>query len=150
MRISWRQCVPSPRSYIEAIWVFFFYLLGCIQGLNTNMLEATDDWEFLWRTPLIPLCSLMPVFALLECSCCSGLKKRSQRENGRKEAPLALSNRISVACRDLCSLKGRALTLRLNTCYILIFCWLTFRIIDQILHSFQKWCCCLHDELEFA
>lgn len=149
MRICWRQCVPSPRSYIETILVLFlvfFYLLGCIQGLNTNMLEATDDWGiFMKNTTDTAMCSLMPVSALLECSCCSGLKKRSQRENGRKEAPLALSNRISVVCRDLCSLKGRALTLRLNTCYILIFCWLTSRIIDQILHSFQKRSCCLHD-----
>lgn len=34
----------SPFGYSSVLW--------SIQGLNTNMSEATDDWEFLWRENL--------------------------------------------------------------------------------------------------
>lgn len=59
-------------------------------------------------------------------------------------APFALSNGISLAYWDLCSWKGRALTLRLNTCSILICCCLTFRILDELycsmLRGMRLWC----------
>lgn len=59
--------------------------LWSVQGLNTNMSEAGDDWEFYWRRrkKKPSMCSLMLCSALsFDAAVVQALGRRSQREKG--------------------------------------------------------------------
>lgn len=86
-------------------------------------------------------CSLMLCSALFLMQLLFRLEEEVSKLKGRRGgAPLALSNGISLVCWDLCSLKGHALILRLNTCSILIRCCLAFKILEWMLlvHASRK------------
>lgn len=133
------SCTLQNECILSALWSIstdlhrdhlgYFHLLWCIRGLNSIMLEVTNDWEFLWNKNLW-YCYLIIYAFFQPCfvtAAVLGLEKRPQSQNKRQKAPFALRDGISRACRDLCSLKGHDLILRPNTCHILIFCCLTFR-----------------------
>lgn len=72
-----RKSAWSPWGDCVALW--------SVQGLNTNMSEAGDDWEFYWRRGKKALHVLINALfcTFFWCSCCSGFREKVSALKGR-------------------------------------------------------------------